>query len=324
MSKDVSASILQNVLQIGHLDFSRAMDLLMQLTESKEGQLFEKSQAGSLFVCRYSNTQSYTVDEKYTTDALPANQYTIFHRATIIATVCLSNQDAFDDLPEDMQQRIHDSICIGLVMGHLWDSKYAFTISVCNALSNIISKVIDMFDAMAKRMRGEKRYVDQINSYLNDVMTIIYDTIDYLEIDSERVQLQKNVVNMADFLHEVSTQYETIFSHKVNIDLQDRAKRPFVFDKRWVQQMLISLLKRCVDIPNLQLQVSLSNGTILIFRIYSTVLRSNAEIMQKLQAEKISVDSLDVFVVKRLCDIMQGKFELDTDGVNMAISVERA
>jgi len=317
---DISGTFLQNILQLGYLDFQYAIKTLMDLTKSKTGQFFEKSHAGSLFVCKYSTTQQYTVNEKYTLDTLPLNQYTIFHRNTVIAIVCLDNQDVLDDLPDDMQQRIHDSICIGLVMGNLQDSKYTFTISVCNALSNIISQVIDMFDNMATKVKSDRKYVDQINTYLNDVITIIYDTIDYLEIDAEKVELQKNMVDMSEFTKGISQQYESIFRHRITIELEDSANKPLLFDKRWVQQMLISVLKKLTEIPNLQLHVNLS-GTILTFRVFSSQSKYNNEIYRKLQVDKISVTTLDIFVVKRLCDIMHGKFEVEPDGVTVAMAV---
>lgn len=322
-SKDISAYLLQNILQIGQLDYEKSMHKLMKLTHSKSGQFFQKGQTGSLFMCTFSTSQLYKVGDKYMLDNLPINQYTIFHRNTIIAIICLENQDILDELPDDIQQRIHDSICIGLVMGTLRDSKYSFTISVCNALSNIISQVIDMFDNMALKIKSDKKYVDQINTYLNDVITIIYDTIDYLEIDAEKVNLEKNNVDLNEFLLSTSSKYEGIFRHKVTTELDERANRSFIFDKRWVQQMLISVLKKLVDIPNLQLHVSI-NGNILNFRIYSTISRYNVELMKKVQVDRISVTSLDIFVVKRLCDIMNGKFEVETDGIIITIAVDRS
>ena len=318
---DISASLLQNILQVGYLDYRIAMKALMELTLSKVGQFFEKSQTGSLFICKYGTNQTYIVEDKYAIDTLPVNQYAIFHRNQVIAIVCLDNQDVLDDLPDDYQKRIHDSICIGLVMGTLRDSKYTFTISVCNALSNSVSQVIDMFDSLTPKLRTDRKYIDQINSSLNDVIAIIYDVTDYLEIDAEKVNLEANVVNIPSFTNDVATQYEAIWQHKIYMDVEDSAKRTVTFDKRWVQQMLISILKKLVDIPNLQIRVYFASRGVLTFTIFSPVPRANLDIVKKVQSEKISVSSLDIFIVKRLCEIMKGKLEVEDMGVSISIFV---
>jgi len=320
--RDVSAAILQNILQIGHLDYGRVTEYLVRLTDSKTAQFFEKSQTGSIFVCRYSNTDAYVIGEKYTTYNLPYNQYAIFHRNNVIAIISLDNQDPLDDLPDDMQQRIHDSICVGLVMGTLQDSKYVFTMSVCNALNNIVSQVIDMFDSITPKVRSDQKYVDQINSHLNDVIQIIVDTIDYLQIDAEKIELQNNIVNMEAFVREVQEKMSSIFLYNLTIDMEDRAKRNFVFDKRWVQQMLISVLKRLVDIPGLILQVSYNTG-VLIFHVTSLATKQNQEMVKRFQVDRVSVSTLDIVVVKRLCEIMRGKAELE-DGIALTIAVREA
>jgi hypothetical protein len=324
VSRDISASLLQNILQIGYLDYGITMDALMQLTKSKIGQFFEKSQTGSLFICKYSTNQMYIVDDKYAIDTLPVNQYAIFHRNQVLAIISLDNQDALDDLADDYQKRISDSICIGLVMGTLRESKYTFTISVCNALSNIVSQVITMFDNLIPKLRTDRRYIDQINSSLNDVIAIIYDVTDYLEIDAEKVKLEANVVSISSFTAEISAQYETIWQHKVYIDVEDAAQRTVTFDKRWVQQMLISILKKLVDIPNLQMRVYFPSRGVLTFTIFSPVPRVNQDIVKKVQSEKISVNSLDIFIVKRLCEIMKGRLEVEETGVSITISVGNA
>lgn len=324
VSRDISASLLQNILQIGYLDYGITMDALMQLTKSKVGQFFEKSQTGSLFICKYSTNEMYIVDDKYAIDTLPVNQYAIFHRNQVLAIISLDNQDALDSLADDYQKRISDSICIGLVMGTLRESKYTFTISVCNALSNIVSQVITMFDNLIPKLRMDRRYIDQINSSLNDVIAIIYDVTDYLEIDAEKVKLEANVVSISSFTAEISAQYETIWQHKVYIDVEDAAQRTVTFDKRWVQQMLISILKKLVDIPNLQMRVYFPSRGVLTFTIFSPVPRANQDIVKKVQSEKISVNSLDIFIVKRLCEIMKGRLEVEETGVSITISVGNA
>src|SRR6478609_4385154 len=127
-ARDISASILSNVLQIGYLDYEKTINGLKNLTGSTKAQFFENV-FGLTFACKYSDTSEYVVGEKYSVEKLPFNQYVIYHRTNIIAIICLDNGQTFQDLSSDIQRRIHDSICIGLVMGTLKDSKFNFTMS---------------------------------------------------------------------------------------------------------------------------------------------------------------------------------------------------
>lgn len=318
-AREISASILGNVLQIGHLDYAKTILGLMDLTGSVEAQFFQNVY-GLTFVCKYSNTSAYKIGELYTVEKLPPNKYVIYHRNNIIAIVCLDKQEGLETFPEDIQRRIHDSICIGLVMGNLKDSKYNFTMSVCNALGNIVNQVIQSFDSLTTKSRNDPRIVERINSYLNDVITIIYDTIDYLEIDAEKVSLQKNVVNMSTFVAETVGIVQDMFSIKVTTDLSDSANRSLVFDRKWVQQMIVSLLKKLNDISDIKLHIQLI-GTVLVFHIYSIYSRNNAEIQSRLQVENVTVSTLDIFVIKKLCEIMNGTFSMDDEGEGAIIKI---
>jgi hypothetical protein len=317
--KDISASLLNNILQIGQLDYGKIMFLLKDATYSNIGQFFEKSQTGENFICRYTDTNQYILDQKYTFQELPINQYTIFYRNKVIAIICLDNIDNLESQKDTIQQGIHDSICIGLVMGHLKESKYTFTISVCNALSNIVQQVIDMFESTASRLRADKRYVE-INSYLNDIMKIIFDTIDYLEIDSENIELEKNIVDMTSFMRELTKTFEVIFGKKIVVDMDDSAAGIFVFDQKKVNQMLMILLKKLVTINNIQIRVMVSD-VVLTFIVYSSSPKGNQEILRILEETKITVANLDIFIVKRLCEIMSGTFKVENRGAFVSISV---
>ena len=168
-----------------------------------------------------------------------------------------------------------------------------------------------------------KGTVDKINSYLNDIITIIYDTIDYLEIDAEKVTLQKNVVNMSAFIDETVSIVQDMFTSKVTTDLDDSANRSLVFDRKWVQQMIISLLKKLTDINDVKVRVYLT-GTILTFHIYSIYSKNNKLIQSRLQVESITVSTLDIFVVKRLSEIMNGRFTMDDEGEGVIIKIKIA
>lgn len=318
-ARDISTSILQNVLQTGRLDYVKTISGLMDLTGSTKAQFFTNI-LGYTFLCKYSNTNDFTVGNKYLLDNLPINQYVVYHRTNIIAIICLDNQDILEDLSDDVQKRIHDSICVGLVMENLKDAKFDFTMSVCRELARNVDQVIQMFHNVTPN-RIDPRYIEKINTTLNDLITIIIDTIDFLEIDEEKVTLEQNVVNMGDFLRETVSIVQDMFTQgRIATDLDDNANRSLVFDKSRVQQMLISLLKKLVGIENLRVRVALT-GRILVFQIYSLTTRSNKEIQNRLTAEKVTVATLDIFVVKRLCEIMHGRLAVDEEAEGVMIKI---
>ena len=328
MDKDISTNILQDVLQIGHLDYRKTVDELVKITESKWAQFFEILYASSLtFTCKYSTTTEFVAGENYDYGDLPSEQYSIFHKSNIVAIICLSNQPVLDTMSLKVRQRIHDTICIGLVMGNLQDTKFSFVMSVCQSLSKIVTQVLQQFGKITTlQSPQDKRNYDIINSYLNQVISIIYDTIDYIEIDSEKIIMQNNLVDISPFVDETLA---ILSNRNINADLDDNISSSIYMDRERVQQMLISVLRKVSDLKDIRLHVSYadyssseSSDIFILFRVFSNTNRDNVELIKRFQIEHVSVSSLDVFVVKRLCEIMKGTFEVTESGLLMKIKTD--
>lgn len=329
MEKDISATILQLVLQIGYLDHEKVMKSLMEFTKSKVSQFFEVVfGSNSTYICRYSSTKDYITGEKYKFDNLPFDQITIFHKSSVIAIVCLDNQDEFDSISQECRQRILDSICIGIVMGNLKDSNFNFTMSVCKELSRIITQIMDFFTSLtsSSSTKMDPDISGKIDLYLTDVIRILYDTIDYIEIDAEKIELQKDVVNMIDFVKET---IEIGSFGNIGKDIDDNVPAVLILDKERVQQMLISVLKKINDLTEMRLQVSFvdyssidSFDVFIVFRFYSTKFRNNTEMKKRFTVDHVSVSSLDMFISKRLCEIMNGTFDVREDGIIVKIKTD--
>jgi hypothetical protein len=328
MEKDISANILQNVLQIGHLDHRRAIDALMKMTNSQDAQFFEVFSATQIFLCRYSSSDRYILGQEYTFEDLPNEQYPIFHKNNIIAIISLDKLQNFEDMSDDFRQRIHDSICIGLVMGNLNDSKFSFTMSVCQTLSQVVTQILESFSELSQKTQFQAdsaKNVKTINDSLTQVISILYDTIDYIEIDSEKAVLQKNLVDISALIDETLV----ILGTNTPKEIDDGVPTRVFMDKDRVQTMLISTLKKVQDLTDVHLQISYadystleSQDVFLIFRVFSYNIKTNQEIMKRFRVQNVSVSSLDIFVVKRLCENMKGTFEVSENGLLMKINAD--
>jgi hypothetical protein len=318
--RDISGSLLRNILQTGGLDYGVTMSYLMQLTNSRSGQFFEKSQMGTWFICKYTTDPSYVVSNKYEVSSLPYNQYAIYYRNEILAIISLENPDPLEDLTDDCQARIHHSICVGIVMKDLRETKYSFTLSVCNVFHDIMLKIAADFDEISSQVRTNRTNVDGINSLVNDLFAIIFNVVDFLEIDTEKVRLETSVTHIPTFIIDVLSKHETIWSHHVSLHIEDNAKQTASFDSGKLRSILMSILKRLTKVSNLHLNISLTVRG-LVCSIFSRSPSANHLIVENIQAERISIESLDIFVAKRLCEIMKGQFIVNESGVTITVAV---
>lgn len=329
MDKDISASILKNVLQCGHLDFEKTTQTIVNVSKSKTGHFFEAVYEASLhFTCRYSTSDQYIMNERYTFEDLPENQYAIYHKNNIIAIISIDNQKELENLPDNIRQRLHDSIAIGIVLGNLKISKFSFTMSICTALGRIVTQIIE--ELGTRNVNEQDKVLDNVNNHLQEVIGILYDTIDYLNIDSEKIVLTNDIVDIKEFLEETMNIARGLFKGVIKEEIDDNVPKKLIFDKTRVQQMLLSVLRKLEEFENIRVHISWADysssetyDVFILFRIFSDTSRKNVEIQKRFQIDVVSVSSLDVFVVKRLCEIMDGNLELsETNGVIMRIKTD--
>ncbi len=330
LDKDISASILQQVLQVGYLNYDKLMENLMRITKSKDAQFFEvlSGNAESKYVCKYSTTTEFIAGMIYTLNDLPFDQITIMHKSSPISMISLDNQSEFDIIPDDCRQRILDSICIGIVMGNLKDTKFTFTMSVCRELSRIVTEISDLFANLQipDSQIMDKETANTIDTYLTDVIRILYETIDYMEIDSENVVLQNDPVDVNEFIDEIIGLFTVGNVTKI---VDESVPKIVLMDKTRVQQILIAVLKKVTDLTDIHFKVSLfdisssgSQDVFIAFRTSSPKTKESQEIQERFQIDHVTVSSLDLFICKRLCEIMSGTFEVDESGVMMKVKID--
>lgn len=322
-----SSSILASVVQLGHLDFKMVTDCLTKMTFSKSGQFFEIDFSGKL-VCRYSSDDSFFINNRYSFDEISSDQFLIFHKSIIIAIICFENVDKMELISPKEKQHIHDSICIGLVLGNLKNSNYSFTMTICSKLSKIVQQALSTIVTFSQSSQNAEtiRLINSLNSILDDAMSIIYDAIEFVEIDAEKSTLHKDLVKVSDVIDESISVAEVSTLKK---EIEDSVPEFLVFDNLRITQIMSSILKRIKDIPDLTLNVKLENFStrsslnyFFTCLISSNTTKNNQEIMNKFQMAELSVDNLPIFILKRLCEIMNGTFKVSLSGVFFTIKVD--
>ncbi len=318
----LSTLILQDVLQIGRLDFTKTMEGLMRITGSTNAHFFETDSVH--FVCRFS-TGGHVLGQRYSFDELPPDNSPIMHKSNVIAFVCLDLQDAIDSMTEDDRQRIFDSICAGLVMGRLKDDNYAFAMSICQVLSKVVQKVLTLVSTLPQNTTSIK----QIDTQLTDIITIIFDAMDYLQIDAGKAEMVSTSVNIVEFINETISVLQQDGSSMTQ-DIEDSVPSAVMLDRQHVQQMLMSVARKLTDMTGVRLNVRLEDFSpphnpnselILYFHFFSGTTRQNQEIQRRFRVEQVSVGTLGIHVVKKLCEMMMGTFTANEHGVVLRIKV---
>ena len=318
----LSTLILQDVLQIGRLDYNKTMEALMRITGSTNAHFFETD--GVHFVCRYT-TGGHVLGQRYSFDEVPPDNSPIMHKSNVIAFVCLDQQDAIDDMTEDDRQRLFDSICAGLVMGRLKDDNYAFAMSICQVLSKVVQKVLTLVSSLPQNTNSIK----VIDSQLTDIITIIFDAMDYLEIDAGKIEMVSTGVNVVQFINETISVLQQDGSTMTQ-DIEDSVPSTVLLDRQRVQQMLMSVARKLTDMTGVRLNVKLENYSpqdspnselFLYFHFFSGTTRQNQEIQRRFKVEQVAVGTLGIHVVKKLCEMMMGTFQVNDHGVVLRIKV---
>ncbi len=319
---NLSTLILQDVLQIGRLDFNKTMAGLMHITGSQNAHFFETDSVN--FACRYT-TGEHILGQRYSFDELPLDNFPIMHKSNVIAFICLDRQEAIEEMDDDDRQRIFDSICAGLVMGRLKDDNFAFAMSICQVLSRVVQRVLKLVASLPQNTNSIKL----IDSQLTDIISIIFDAMDYLELDAGKAVVVSNNVEVFPFITETVSILQQDGSSMTH-DIDDTVPPAVVFDRQRVQQMLMAVAKKLTDVPTVRLNVKMENYStpdspnselFLYFHFFSDTTRQNQEIQRRFRAEQVSVGTLGIHVVKKACEMMMGTFQASEHGVVLRVKV---
>ena len=255
---------------------------------------------------------------KYTLDEIPFEQYPIFHKTDIVAFICLENIITLETYPDIYKKRLHNSICVGLLLGNAKESKYSFVISLCKTLVKTVNEAAELLST-----QSEKVTLDA-GDLLTEVLDVINNAIDYTNIDAEKISLKTDTVQVTKFVKDIMSYIP--FSQKINVDFDGNIPDSLIFDKNRVQQILETVFTKVADIPDLRLNVRLDNYSTFqkeqYFLLITIGSRSGTDIRERFATDRFTMNNLGIFLVKRLCEIMNGTMIINDYGMSIKISVD--
>lgn len=317
-------SILEDVLQSGHIPYEKLIKNLMVETSSSFGYFFQsKSSLSSQLACKYTSDAAFDKEKSYSWDSdeiSSLNSFTIYYKSNPIALISLENMRKLWENRSKLEiGRFHNAICISVVLDHCMREKYTFTKSICDSVQTVIANILQL--TSSKSAESQK-----IVKMLEDVSTMLLDTMDYNEIDVGNLTLERDYVPMKDFIK------ETLRFVGLNppLDIDDNVPDVLVFDRSRVQLMLIDVLRRVMNVRELFIKVQFKDYTFqtsssqnLTFRLSSALSSQNKEIKSRYEADQLELETIDIFLVKRLCELMSGTVDVtEESGLELKIRVE--
>lgn len=314
-AEDFSVEILQDILKKGGLDYRSIVEAIHLMAQSTSSQFFTVI-SNALVMCKFSTSEAFKEQTHYSQEDIPLDRIIIWHGTRQIAMICISDQDVWEEYPEQLRLRIQNVIAIGLIVEDLKESRYQLIFSVCQSLVRFVTKALSIVSKMTTNQS-----VAQVNQILSEMITSIYDTLDYIKIESEKMTLEQNLVTVSSFVAETIGIIQSDMPNKIEFDIDSNVPEKLMFDMEKVRQMLFRALKSIRSVPSLVVYVtqpsySTPTRSYLNFRLVSNLNKFNAEIERKFKNDAVTSDNLGVIIVQKLCAFMAGGLSIDEYGVN--------
>ncbi len=325
--EDMTLDLLRQTLQDGKLNYSVTMEKLMDITSCETGYFFEALPFSSLFfICRFTSQKGrYVEGVKYSFEDLPEGaQYNVYHKSNIIAILCFDKPNACQLLN---QHRIHDGLSFGIVMGALTTSKHSLILSVCQSLQKYVVEI-----ARSSERVSDNNLKGALTENVDHMYKILYDTLNFIDLDmtqTPQVELTSDVVTVADFFQQTIDIVRERLSGTVVLNIEDDVPSHVVFDLERVQQVVTSVLFRLGPIVNITVGVALKDYSareeqvlFLEVKFSSDSRRKIEDILALFEVETVNTGTLDVFVVRKLCEVMGGDMQSTESGLLLTFRIE--
>jgi hypothetical protein len=310
--KDTSSilCIFKHILETYPIKYDYIMNQIETFLDTKTSflVLVEKDE----FFCNYTSSTKYKKGNSYKKDDfidIEKIGYLISHGNIKIGYMILEYTQVYKSLNTNSKKTINDIICIGLKIVNLSENKYRFMQHVCFSLSQLVEKIKKIINSLVIT-RDQIHVLDSVNDYLEDIMTVLYDTIDYIEITEDKLKLENNIINISEFMIETTNMLESVLPNLVvKLELSPGLPTYIISDKKNLQQFIITLIKR-LGLKSITFTIQES---IVEKIIYINIKKENITVLYKSIFDKISKDS---FLVKlypiqfqdlmflKLCDLL--------------------
>ena len=314
-------AVLQQILQTGEIDHTYVMNLLLAATHSQNGQFFEVQSGSHLYKCQFSTNSTFIKGKDYTLNELPLEQITVMHKSSPIAIIVIDNQDDYDNWEDIDRQRVMNAICVGIVMAKTKTRRYEFTINVFEQCKSIVSRLSSRVQAfnMGKRL-------EFIDNALSALSRLLYLASEFLIIDTEQVQVESAVVESHQFFQQMVKEFA---GSNVSLRISPKTPNVIIVDRLKLQKILIGVFQALEDKQSIHWNMdvdfadySSSQGQMyfVTFRLWTN--QSNMEKPNRFTIHQLSVDTLELSISKRLCELLSGTYEPTANSLTIKIRVD--
>lgn len=315
----ICSHILQHILQTGELNVTYLMKLLLGETRSVNGQFFQVQTKEQRYLCRYSTQATFVQGQEYMLQDLPFEQITVMHKASPIALIVIDNQDEFDNWSIQERQRTLDAICLGLVISKAKYRRFDFIMSVYSECQAIVDRMSSFINGM-----GMKKLA-VADSYVADLSRLLFLASDFMAIDIERIRLDPEPIDIIQFFHRTVKDFAWA-EKNVSLQINNTIPRIIFIDRKRLQQIMMAIMKALgktnavLDIDYVDYSSSQNRGVFLVMTLIPKGIDVN--FAQRFRVEHLSVESLELSICQRLCELLSGTYEVKSNNLIIKLKVD--
>jgi hypothetical protein len=334
MDNESAMRILRDIRVKGRLDYGMVMRTIFERTGGTRGSFFQL--VTHQFACKYSSDRSFSLDKWYSYDDIPENQHSIVIGSDTIAIICCD--DAPNDAGEEEQGTLfHDIISVGVVLTRARESGNALHLSVCNELGQLLSSALNMLGSLpslpAARARLSREsalvvqdYTKVISQHLasmsriiTQALALIYDVRDYIAVDQGMIIVDAVDVVVRDLLNEVIETHQDKARRSITVNMHERVPRTVRCSQTRLKQVLDSVMVKLADIGSVGIEVDSQPGGADAITL-NIRFRTLSRLDQWFSYEMVTAKTLSTALISRLCVMMNGKLEVEDDGLGVLLS----
>lgn len=232
--------ILHNVLD--DFDILKVMKGITILTKSSNTILFKAKFESDLWECVYSTSGEFGIAKNYSFEDIPDLKCSIKNKSDSLIGILSLTGSNWITLENEIKVLVKDTIFIYLCFKTERYGNFELIKTVCKNLSNCLKQILNLLKK--HEIGGDTSRIEQlqeIDILIFNMIKILYDTIDYADLNVKNVSLEHNIVEMKSFLLQTGKIVGGDDTIKV---YYEGSEKYLIFDKKRLQQILIIILQR--------------------------------------------------------------------------------
>lgn len=299
------------------------------------GYVFANNGDGEAVVCIYSSDRRfYTIGKCYKIDELPdGHQMDIFHRNDLIGIVSLTVDIVFED--ESYEELVQNVICLAL-MKHGGDSQqkaHFFEKDIYKEMDRVLQSTLSDVSAISAKVNATMQSVHSHNTALSafkkqtreqltNALDLIYDALDYIDLENNDIKLRPSTVNLRELLQttlqmlDIATPINVTETGKGINSSSSSINGSGLFlvhtDQAKVTQALVGILRRVKQqIVGIELRVAET-----VFECFINLTTANSKLLDEPPSGH---KDLGVHLAQKICRILGG--DVSRNGTQLVITL---